>query len=334
MAETVGHQDFVKFSRSIEAGLYSELGEGKCLAFWANDFDPSTEVHHGNRIATNYNSVDDRVLQSHEVVTLADIEARSKGKIIALDDVESAEDKSPVDKQLMCALSSYAFAMSAKDVVLCSTKGAAPASYFRNVELDVVMSNDKVKDMVIANRDYPQGVRMPKREGYHAMRDQWVSSAIEQVKDLNDKYKTHSDNPVLKAAYDKAVDNLAHEMAVAKKMQTRHPFKAYDALPANDHTRYTDKDIALESNRVSIIQKAAHDLGIAELVNSKAQVILNKPSKKHIVEQALDTAHRTKTVVKAVTAMRSFVKKSRARRHSTGAASAKMMPKKSTGMSR
>lgn len=279
--------------KSYEAGEYARLTEGKALIFWSNDFDAETRVHHGKNNALNYSASSER-LSGSSAVLLSDIEAASAGKVPSQDAAERNPDLSSEQKRLIAALGSAAFAMSAKGTAICSTKGSAPQSYFRQVELDIIMNNPSITNILTIDRDHPDGKKLlPKMEAYHVMRDEWAEHAINNLTQAHEKLSQAPDNPALKAVRDSALNVLAEEMIMAERMASPDldtPFMTNKLLPPDaDRVKYNAHDKARETDRISKLQSAIESVGLKEevelLLNTKRQ----QSTPVNYVDRAIDT---------------------------------------------
>jgi len=146
--------------------------------FWANDGESKDGefTHHGNKTAREW--ANSHAPEGKKAVLMSDLESHTPGSPRKLDDYEKSQtDKNVLDA--VCAAQSQAYAKSAKDSVLLSVKGAAPASFFRQIELPEILENKAVDKMIIASRDDPKGTEYSKAQGYEALKNQWMDSSVQ-----------------------------------------------------------------------------------------------------------------------------------------------------------
>ena len=224
-------------------------GPATVAAFWSNDYDPVENVSYGKKIASEYR---DRanIAGSASVHLMSNLEDGITVK--KLDDYSTTH--TPKEYFSVSAAASYSYARAASGDVVVSVKGSKPESFFRCIELDVLLNNDKVTNFVIASRDNPAGRRYTKIAAYHELRDQWLESTREKY--MAAKRKRHApdfaelseaEQRVVKSEYKAALSDLAHEIALARKTAANLPlpFSTVDSMQK-------EIDAKLEGKRVRI----------------------------------------------------------------------------------
>lgn len=124
--------------------------KGAIHVFWANDIDRnpdgSVKERHGRKTALEFQShhpeLNIRLLQDYE----------GKEGIPSLDDYEKKTNIPKSVINAVCALSSVAFAKHSNNSVVTSVKGASVRSYFRTVELPVIMKSEHIDEVRVISR--------------------------------------------------------------------------------------------------------------------------------------------------------------------------------------
>jgi hypothetical protein len=233
---TVLEHDVVKAIKSYEKRDVFRGSEIKC--FWANSLELGEDkkfVHWGNRIASEWRDRQNSI-KPGKVSMMKDHEG--KDGVLSLDELE----RSNIDRSVLsaaCAIASYSYASSASGTVMLSVKGAAPSSFFRDVEFPVIIGNDKVEKVIIASKDDPEGKEMSKSEGYHYLRDEWLESSIKRY---NSAKENAASNP---RALEEASKQFAQEMVLAEKTSKKiMPFSKGD-------TKKIAEDLSRETTRLN-----------------------------------------------------------------------------------
>ncbi len=244
------HPDVI---HTIESSKYFK-SDGSTHAFWANDVDRnpdgSVKTHHGREMALHFQASHPkknvRLMQNYE----------GTNGIFVLDEYEKRKDVPKPIIDAVGAFSSISFAKNSGESVVTSVKGASISSYFRTVELPVIMRCEHISKIHNISREDPEGVTYPKKEAYHVLRDEWLESSKKRFLNVEIPEKTASE--AQKAVYNSALKDFASEIATSRYLARdgKHPFGL------DEHAKYTKEDKEIERERWKKCQDLVEELKV------------------------------------------------------------------------
>ncbi len=183
---------------------------------------------------------------------------KSSISVLSLDALEKSAMLSKIIPDLVAAVASNSFAKSAKDIAVISAHGAGPESFFRTVELDVLMSNKNVTEFTLISRFNPKGETLDKKKAYHQLRDSWLESSEKRLtvsKERLIEAKISGDEKEIAVAtkdYESKLSDMAKEIVMAKRnSQKDYPFSRGNTDLEILENRYTEEDKAREKRRIA-----------------------------------------------------------------------------------
>lgn len=216
--EIARHPDVQKAYEYYARGVFHIDGS---LVFWTNDLEPDPrnpreKIHWGKRVAERYCAASrGRAHIMGEFETVGGI-AGSLG-LMSLDKYERRDDIPPKIKEAVPVAASYSFAKSASGTAIVSAKGAYHYSYFREIEIDALMTNDRVTDICCISRDLPpEGRTYPKHEAYHLLCDEWLQCSYDRCITAKRAFEANPADVDLRDNYNKTLEDLASEVLIAR----------------------------------------------------------------------------------------------------------------------
>lgn len=179
---------------------------------------------------------------------------KSSMSVLSLDALEKEKMLSKIIPDLVAAVASNAFAKSAKDIAVISAYGASPKSFFRTVELDVIMSNENVRELTLISRLDPKGKTLPKKEAYHQLRDSWLESSVKRLEASKKKLDVAKPTEIEDATkdYESKLSDMAEEIVIAiRNKQKDYPFSRGNSAIETQENKYTAYDKEQELKRIA-----------------------------------------------------------------------------------
>jgi hypothetical protein len=237
--EVLRHRDVQATFEHYRKGNFKDSPEvysDSIYCFWSNDYEGG--IRYGREVARRYR-------ESHPrppVFLMEDFEG-ARG-VIKLDTYGGPG--TPIPEQVrdaVAAFASYSYARSIPDKVLVSVKGSSFESFFRKIELDVIMNSERTTQVIIASRDDPRGTQYDKRIAYHMLRDEWLENSKNR---FVANFAAVGTEP-----YNKALEDLAQEIVLARRTIGKdYPFSQGNPAKQFPHARYDASDRIKEQARI------------------------------------------------------------------------------------
>ncbi len=229
--------------------------EGATHVFWANDVDRnadgSIKTHHGKEVALAFQAghpeMGVHLMQNYE----------GRNGVLDLYEYERKTDVPKDVIRAVCAFSSISFAKRSSERIITSVKGASIGSYFRTVELPVIMRSSHIEHVHNISREDQEGKTYTKKMAYHVLRDEWLEASKKRF--LDTEIPSETATAAQKEVYNSALRDFAKEIALSKYLirDGKHPYGL------EVHARYNHEDRELERARWAKCEHMLEDLKVA-----------------------------------------------------------------------